>query len=80
MSNLIDLVGRRFGRLAVLRRTENVSQEVCWLCKCSCGNYCTIRSASLRQGLTRSCGCLQSEIASQSVIDLIGKRFPPVGL
>jgi hypothetical protein len=30
-----------------------------WRCRCSCGKEFTTRSGSLRQGKTRSCGCLR---------------------
>lgn len=63
MGNLILLTGKRFGRLTVLARSaSHVSNQAWWMCQCSCGNTTTVRSASLRQGMTRSCGCLQHEM------------------
>ena len=35
-----------------------------WECKCDCGNHITVRSTSLKNGLTKSCGCLRSEMLS----------------
>ena len=35
-------------------------------CKCDCGNVVTVRTSSLRSGLTVSCGCLQREKAAVS--------------
>lgn len=61
---LIDLTGKRFGRLTVLNRAENNGKNTTWVCKCDCGNVTIIRGASLRKGLTNSCGCLRKETAT----------------
>lgn len=60
----IDIKGETFGRLFVLCITDEPSkkgQGRWWLCKCTCGNKKEIRSAELRNGKTRSCGCLEKE-------------------
>jgi hypothetical protein len=54
-----DLSGKKFGRLlAVCVTRERDHGFRVWLCKCDCGNFFKVRSGSLVQGLTRSCGCL----------------------
>lgn len=64
MSARIDLVGQKFGRLTVLERAENAKNgAVHWKCHCECGNVVIVRGDSLRLGITRSCGCLKSELA-----------------
>ena len=65
MGTLIDLTGKRFGRLLVIGRAETDSRgKLSWLCKCDCGNEKTIRGDSLQGDRAKSCGCLQKEIAS----------------
>ena len=54
-----DLTGMLFGRLTVIKKTKAVT----WLCECECGNLTEVSSANLRDGVTRSCGCLQREVA-----------------
>lgn len=59
----IDMTGQRFGKLLVQRRspvnsTQNAAQ---WLCKCDCGNETTVIGILLRNGRTRSCGCLHAD-------------------
>jgi hypothetical protein len=61
---LIDLAGRRFGRLTVLRqgdshRTSGGHQVVRWECVCSCGNKTLVRGGFLASGTTSSCGCFR---------------------
>ena len=55
---LIDLEGRVFGGLAVLKRAANSGGRIHWLCRCQCGEVVSVRSASLIRGNTKSCGCL----------------------
>ena len=61
MAKAKDLTGMKFGRLTVIERAENKGREVCWLCKCECGNEKVVARASLKSGATMSCGCLVSE-------------------
>lgn len=63
-----DLTGKTFGRLTVIKQAEdhvrkNGRIESQWLCKCDCGNIIPVRTHSLTSGHTKSCGCLQKEIA-----------------
>lgn len=73
MPKFIDLQGERFGRLTVLYRdvSRNGSGgHTYWICRCDCGNFKTVRSDELRNGLIVSCGCYHAEITSE-----IGKRI-----
>lgn len=59
---MIDLVGQRFGRLTVIAKTDKRSgHNICWLCKCDCGNEVVVSSHNLKSGNTQSCGCLFKE-------------------
>lgn len=58
-----DLFGQQFGRLTVLEKVEG-SSPCRWRCRCSCGKEVTPRAGHLVAGHTRSCGCLQKEIAA----------------
>lgn len=71
MSKLIDLTGKRFGKLIVLSRSENKSTRVRWNCKCDCGNLCIVAGKSLKAG-QESCGCFRGRY---NFVDLVGKRF-----
>lgn len=67
-TNLIDLTGRRFGRLTVVRlagsRVVNGrSVGATWSCTCDCGVAVEKFSRYLIAGDTRSCGCLPPEVA-----------------
>jgi hypothetical protein len=65
-STFIDLAGQRFGRLTVLARAHT-KIEIFWLCRCDCGNSKVIAGRNLRDGDTRSCGCLKLEILRSRV-------------
>lgn len=57
MPKLIDLTGRKYGRLQVLKRSGNHKGKPAWLCLCDCGNEKIISGRRLREGTTKSCGC-----------------------
>ena len=64
---LIDLTGKTFGRWSVIKRMENgVYGETRWLCRCSCGTERVVKGQHLRNGSSKSCGCLSVEIAIQT--------------
>ena len=64
-----DIAGQRFGRLTVLRlatvdeRPAVLNAGAYWVCRCDCGRETVARGYALRKGQTRSCGCLQRELA-----------------
>ncbi len=66
--NFIDLTGQKFNKLTVVRRTDNHGKCVRWLCRCDCGKEISIIGSSLKNGNTRSCGCIKLN-------DLSGRRF-----
>lgn len=66
MSRLIDLTGRRFGRLIVIKRMGNNEHgQSMWLCFCRCEYKVVIRGSHLTSGVTKSCGCLQIAIVTK---------------
>ena len=56
--------GTRFGRLVLVER-RRIQGRSHWLCRCDCGNDKVIFVGSLIAGCSRSCGCLQRELARQ---------------
>ena len=58
-----SLIGRRFGKLTVIRRAEpkNKYKQVYYECRCDCGNTTVVRKGHLVSGETTSCGCSKSE-------------------
>ena len=60
----LDMTGRRFGRLTVVKSDGMYRQHIMWLCRCDCGHVKRARAGHLRDGRTRSCGCLNSEMTT----------------
>lgn len=77
MSNLINEVGNKYGKLTVLERAEssNGSKEAHWKCKCECGNYVIVNGVNLRNGNTKSCGCLRGKVGKNALKDETGNRY-----
>lgn len=65
MRTAVDITGKRFGRLVVLRREgSDASGTARWLCLCDCGGEVVSLGTSLRYGTTLSCGCLRRELSA----------------
>jgi len=64
-SLVIDLIGKRFGRLTVLRIDRQKNGKIFWECQCDCGTIKSIDGSALRGGLTLSCGCLNKELTKK---------------
>lgn len=76
MSGAHERVGRVFGRVTVVRATDERTSDGrrLWLCRCICGKHFKVALKGLRSGNTRSCGCLKVEAVRRN-IDLTGQRF-----
>ncbi|MGG5341151.1 hypothetical protein [Enterococcus sp. AZ192] len=61
MAVALNLENKKFGRLTAIRRSDNVGNHAYWQCICECGNEKTVRSDHLKNGLIKSCGCLEIE-------------------
>ena len=73
LNNSINIpIGSRFGKLTVLHRAEiKGNNHAYWTCQCDCGNIVDIRGDYLRNGHTKSCGCLKK----QNIIDETGNTY-----
>lgn len=77
MTKIIDLTGKRFGRLVVVSRAENDKRgQSRWRCLCDCGTEKTVTGSHLKNGNTKSCGCLHKEIAANTKLSHGGKHTP----
>ena len=74
---LIDLTGRKFGRLTVLSKHGHAGSAVTWDCLCDCGNQIVVRGNSLRRGQTQACGCLRKDLLTErnTTHNLCGTRL-----
>ncbi|MEG1411770.1 MAG: hypothetical protein RSD36_18200 [Terrisporobacter sp.] len=56
-----DLIGRKFGRLTVVKELEQKKGRYTWECNCLCGNTHIVEGSLLTSGKTTSCGCVKHE-------------------
>jgi len=75
--NYKNEVGNIYGNLLILGGAGRDKYGASlWRCLCSCGNKIITRGSSLRSGNTKSCGCLQKNIAStMNYKNEVGHRF-----
>jgi len=79
--NVIDLTGKKFGRLLVLGRgkkdywtPDRRQRQIRWRVKCDCGTVKETTGYNLRSGTAVSCGCLRRERMS-----VVGRGEHPRG-
>lgn len=66
MGKLIDITGKRYGRLQVIEYIgQDSKRNSLWKCLCDCGNYIVVPKSNLIKGNTKSCGCLGKENLKQ---------------
>lgn len=72
MGKSIDLTGRKYGKLTVIRKTTERDTAGCvmWECLCECGTRKSFSTNVLNRGKVNSCGCRQNKLEN-----LIGQRF-----
>ena len=72
----IDLTGRKFGRLEVIKEAPKIpgNKNRRWLCRCKCGKETIVFGHNLKSGHAKSCGCALKEydIAKNTIH---GKRY-----
>lgn len=56
----VSLQGKTFGNLVVLHRDANIGRRF-WVCRCVCGDTCTVGGTLLRRGQVKGCGCLPGD-------------------
>lgn len=68
-----DLRGQRFGKLVAIEpdlsipSTEDNGWRTHWICKCDCGNICSIATGNLNKLHTTSCGCANRSIGEENI-------------
>lgn len=61
-----DLNGQKFGRLLVIKsNVEKIGLNYKCLCLCDCGKEVLLYKSTLKNGHTKSCGCLRNEMSSK---------------
>lgn len=73
----IDITGRKFGRLTVLKFSRmNKARVPYWICRCECSTEKEISGYALRHGRTKSCGCLQREPRKKKPVAGLKNQLP----
>lgn len=63
MPKFTDLTDKKFNFMRVIEYSGNTKHgEAAWLCECKCGTRKIIPGSKLRNGTTKSCGCMKREL------------------
>jgi len=63
MSTEIDISNKKYGKLTAIKKAFYKKGKSYWVFRCDCGNEKIIIKDNVVKGQTKSCGCLQKEIA-----------------
>ena len=70
MGRIKDLTNKTFGRLTVVSKVDNVGEcssrpngYSAHSVRCECGSVFVVRTSNMTGGTTKSCGCMQVEMA-----------------
>lgn len=58
----VDITGNTYSRWTVISFAEQRNGGSFWNCKCTCGTERAISGATLKAGLSKSCGCYKREV------------------
>jgi len=75
MRNKIDITGRTYGNLTAIKYSHNERAKSWWICNCSCGSTVVAALPYLRNGSTKSCGCLAKQLHTVNTTDMLGLQF-----
>lgn len=73
MPKKLDLTGKKYGKLTVIKQVPGNSRYLTWECRCDCGNTITATSRDLRFRNKTSCGCAKH--GSSLKMDITGHRY-----
>lgn len=75
MNKRIDLTGRKFGDLTVIKLSNQKLKDGSrlWQCICTCGNTTHVASFSLLHGHYKSCGCKRDKKRDAAAMKHIAK-------
>lgn len=78
-NRLVDIQGNKYGRWLVLSLNvvkSTKAKDSYWNCKCDCGTERVVVASNLKNGVSKSCGCLQRELNGQRASKQKGKNHP----
>lgn len=80
--NLINIIGKTFGYLLVLERIDDYIKPCGkrvprYKCQCRCGNITYVNGVDLKNGNTKSCGCLKTSYGEERISQLLQENNIP---
>ncbi len=65
-----NIIGKKYGKLTVIKQISNSTHGNKYLCKCECGNEKEVIKSNLKSGRTTSCGCARKKPRSKLKINI----------
>ena len=72
MRESLDLTGKHINKWTVLQKMPSDGGDTKFLCRCDCGIERIVKGTTIKNGRSKSCGCIKSEYKPR---DITGQRF-----
>ena len=72
MNKVTINIGEKYGRYTVISEGTHIGNRIKYLCRCECGTEKYVNGYALKDGNTKSCGCLHKDI-SKNIAENMGK-------
>jgi hypothetical protein len=71
-----DYIGKKYGRLTIISfEGRDKNSHIIVKCRCDCGNEYISQFRTIKDGMTKSCGCLKAESNKIKLRDTFDKRY-----
>ena len=74
-----EMLNMKFGRWTVIKFACKKHKQYAWLCRCDCGIERVVSGSILRNGRSKSCGCLCKELIAKRNRENCGEKSPTFG-
>ena len=81
-NKFIDLTGMRFGLWSVVRRNTGKmrysagrTHREYWICRCDCGTERSVSAGNMKNGSSRSCGCVDTSGDNSPIRRKLRKKY-----
>lgn len=67
-----DITNRKFNRWTAIEKDiekSKINQQTIWKCRCDCGNIGYVHISYLKNGKSKSCGCLERELVREKALE-----------
>lgn len=71
----IDITGKKYNKLTVIKKSYSTKKGLYWECECECGEICYATSSDLKRGRINFCKRCNDEKSNNSILNVLFKTY-----